>query len=235
MDEMPTFRMEGFNSSPQPMHGEAMSAVVEALFARVGYPQLKSDIVHIVNEPERSFPLYCAGIAEERILIASPGNYPWQFAYQLAHELGHMSARADLRFPRRDGLNWVKRILAEAHSLIALRRMADAPGPLQHNAIIYDGALHRQNREVGIDAEWFTENAERLSAMNSLNELGKALARHLFDRVPHDRILRDNRLLLELGTGEELPAFLENWIKIGGGGASVPATLAEFVRRDHPR
>ena len=53
---MPTFRIEGFY--PQPVHEAAMASVVEALFAKIGYPPLKSERVHIVNSPEREFPLY---------------------------------------------------------------------------------------------------------------------------------------------------------------------------------
>jgi hypothetical protein len=226
---MPTFEMEGFDRHAQPLHEAAMTAVVESLFATIGYPPLKSDVVHIVNKPGRQFPLYCAGTAEETILIVSPDNYPWQFSYQLAHELSHMSARADLRFPRCDGLNWIEETLAETHSLIAMRRMAQTAGPLQENAINYDADLHRQHREVPINGEWYAANADQLRAMESLSDLGKALARHLFDQVPHDRVLTDNRLLLELGTGANLSNFLASWSERGGGGLNVPSTLAALL------
>jgi hypothetical protein len=226
---MPTFEMEGFDRHAQPLHEAAMTAVVESLFATIGYPPLKSDVVHIVNKPGRQFPLYCAGTAEETILIVSPDNYPWQFSYQLAHELSHMSARADLRFPRCDGLNWIEETLAETHSLIAMRRMAQTAGPLQENAINYDADLHRQHREAPINGEWYAANADQLRAMESLSDLGKALARHLFDQVPHDRVLTDNRLLLELGTGANLSNFLASWSERGGGGLNVPSTLAALL------
>jgi hypothetical protein len=76
---MPTFEMEGFDRHAQPLHEAAMTAVVESLFATIRYPPLKSDVVHIVNKPGRQFPLYCAGTAEETILIVSPttirGNF----------------------------------------------------------------------------------------------------------------------------------------------------------------
>lgn len=221
--------MEGFDPHAQPQHEASMTAVVESLFAKLGYPTLKSDIVHIVNTPERPCPLYSANTAEETILIASRDNRPWQFSYQLAHELSHMSARADLRFPRRDGLNWIEETLAEAHSLIAIRRMSQTACPLQKNAIIYDADLQREHREVPINGEWFAANSDQLRAMEGLGDLGMALARHLFDRVPHDRVLADNRLLLELGTGKDLSSFLANWKERGGGGLCVPSTLAALL------
>ncbi len=224
---MPTFKMEGFD--PQPVHEAAMTAVLESLFAKIGYPPLKSEVVHIVNAPERETPLYRADATEETILIVSRGNYPWQFSYQLAHELSHMSARADLRFPRRDGLNWIEETLAEIHSLIAMQRMAETAGPLQENAIKYAADLAGQHPKVPINAGWYAANAEELRTMETLSNPGQALARHLFDQVPYDRVLTDNRLLLDLGTGADLSTFLTSWRERGGGGPSVPSTLAALL------
>jgi hypothetical protein len=224
---MPTFILEGFDPNARLLHEAAKTAVVEALFAKIGYPRLKSEVVHIINKPGAHVPLYRVDTPEETILIASAGNFPWQFSYQLAHELSHMSARADLRFPRCDGLNWIEETLAETHSLIVMRRMAETTGPLQENALKYDTDLHRQYRETRIDRGWYAANANQLSDMKSLSDLGKALARHLFDRVPHDRVLSDNRLLLSLGTGVNLPTFLAKWGELGGGGLNVPSILAE--------
>lgn len=106
--------------------------------------------------------------------------------------------------------------------------MAQTAGPLQKGAIDYDTGLHRQHREVPINGEWYAANANQLRDMESLSDLGKALARHLFDQVPHDRVLTDNRLLLELGTGMDLSTFLANWSERGGGGLSVPSTLQHY-------
>nr|WP_298689542.1 hypothetical protein [uncultured Dongia sp.] len=206
-----------------------MTAVVRSLFGTIGYPPLKSDVVHIVNSPAVQVPMYCTGTPEEIILIASPGNFPWQFSYQLAHELSHMSARADLRFPRRDGLHWIEETLAETHSLIAMRRMAENPGPLQTGAITYDNELHRRHRDLPINKDWYAANADQLRTMESLSDLGQALARFLFDHVPHDRILADNRLLYELDIGTELSGFLASWIESGGDGPSVPSALAALI------
>jgi len=206
-----------------------MNAVLGSLFASIGYPPLKSEVVYIVNAPGMQNPMYCAGTPSETILVVSPGNYPWQFSYQLAHELAHLSARADLRFPRRDGLHWIEETLAETHSLIAMQRMAQTAGPLQDGAIKYGTDIHRQHREVPIEAGWYAANADQLRTTESLDDSGKALARHLFDRVPHDRVLADNRLLLEVGTGVDLSTFLASWGERGGGGVSVPSTLAALL------
>jgi len=229
--------MEGFD----PTHTDfepAKKAVVESIFSNIGYPPLKSDVVHIINVPGRERPLYRSDTPHEEILVTVPsepprqllpGNYPCKFAYQLAHEFGHMSARADLRFPRRDGLNWIEETLAEAHSLIAIRKIAETAGPLQENARKYDVELHQKNREVPINREWYAANGDRLCAMESVDDRGESLARYLFDRVPHDRILADNRLLLELGTGRDLATFLEIWRQRGGDGTSVPSILAALL------
>ena len=140
-----------------------------------------------------------------------------------------MSARADLRFPRRDGLNWIEETLAETHSLIAMQRIAETAGPLQEGAIKYVADMAAQHPKVLINVGWYAANAEELRNTEALNNPSQELARHLFDQVPRDRVLTDNRLLLDLGVGVDLSTFLTSWRERGGGGPSVPSTLAALL------
>ncbi len=226
---MPTLQLDGIDPSQQPLHETVAVEVKEALFGTIGYPQLKSDVVIVRNDPFCKGPMYCFGSPQERIILKSSGNAPWQYAHQLAHEFGHMSARSDLRFPRRDGLFWIEEVLADCHSLIALHRLRQLDGSLKTGADAYLRDLLAEPQGKAIDQAWFNANRGALHGAATLTGPCQAIARHIFTNLGHERILRDNRLLIELETGLELSAFLEQWEKLSRSKRSVPSILRALL------
>lgn len=226
----PILHLGGIDAARQPLHEAAAIAVKDILFEAIGYPKLKSDHVTVRNAPNcKKAPIYLPGSRDEEIILKSPGNRPWQYAYQLAHEFAHMSARSDLRFPRKDGLMWIEEALAECHSLIALHHMGQTEGALQAGALAYLRGRLVAHRDKPLDKNWFAAQREALRGAETLIDPCKVLARHLFGIVDHERILRDNRLLIRLGTGWELRAFLDQWEQLGGADRSVPSALRALM------
>lgn len=226
---MPTLQLHGIDPAQQPLHETVAVAVKDALFGTIGFPNLKSEAIVVHNHPNSTLsPVYCAGTSQETIVLRSPGNHPWQYACQLAHEFGHMSARADLRFPRKDGLMWIEEMLADCHSLIALHHMRQSEGALKAGAGRYLQELLAA-RHQAIDKTWFGAQRDALRRAAILTDPARALARHVYASVAHERILRDNRLLIELETGLQLSTFLEQWAKLSGTETSVPSTLRALL------
>lgn len=226
---MPTLQLHGIDPPQQPLHETIAVAVKDALFGSIGFPRLKSEAIAVHNHPHSNLaPVYCSGTTQETIILRSPGNQPWQYAFQLAHELGHMSARADLRFPRKDGLMWIEEMLADCHCLIAFHYMRQTEGALTTGADRYLQELLAV-RHQAIDKTWFASQRDALRRAAILTDPIKALARHVFANVASERILRDNRLLIELETGLQLTTFLEQWETLSGTEPSVPSTLRALL------
>jgi hypothetical protein len=226
---MPTFDLRDFPAD----FGEAprliVSDVARLLFDRIGYPPLKSEVIAIFWERWREClqPMYRSDLPYEAIRLTTDVFRPEQLAYQIAHELGHLSARADFRFVRTDGLNWIEEMLCEAHSLVALERLAGEgrfDWAASYLRIVLDETLGIQ-----VDHGWYRTNAETLRTARRLTRDCQAISRHVFERVPPQRIISDNRLLLCLPVGPPLHDFLGHWDELSGQGENVPKTLRALV------
>ena len=226
---MVALRLIGIDANEQSAHADAANMVRDVLFGDINYPKLKSAHVVVKNDPAQAQPMYCAGVKEETIILKSPGNAPWQYSYQLAHEFGHMSARADLRFPRADGLMWIEEVLADCHSLIALDRMGKIEGRLKDGAKEYLQILLGQHNGELIDKSWYRTHAKELEDAKGLTDACQALSRHIYAQVDHGVILRDNRLLLDVATGLMLDEFLNQWNGLSGANVNVPSTLMALL------
>jgi hypothetical protein len=217
----------GLDPAQQPLHPLVAETVRDVLLGGIGPPALRSEAVLVVNDPDGP-PRYCNGPVE-LIMLHSPGNYPWQYAYQLAHELGHLSARADLRFPRSDGLMWLEEVLADCHTLIALKRMASGNGLLKSGATSYlRHLLDTQGSQAPLPG-WYRENEDALRSAMSLTAECRDVSRHIFTHVDHERILSDNRQLVGLGAGETVETFLDRWAAMGDDDKGVPTLLKRLL------
>lgn len=221
----PDFVINGLEEYEKSFHQKVLNGVVEALFGDGVYPALKSDIITIDRRQNATTPLYVAGTSQELIIVNSKENYPWQFAYQAAHELGHLAARADLRFPRQDGHMWIEEALCECHSLIGIGHLASSQGSMFEGARRYLGGLMRQWRDEDITAEWYAVNRQLLTEAAYLTPEAKRISRFIYDLVDAERIIRDNRLLQTLPIGTPQQDLIAAWRAASGPGRSVPEVL----------
>lgn len=226
---MPSLRLEGIPTdwiSFFPIADE----LTKALFDATGWPPLKSEVILVFNKPEAECPMYLAGGAIEMIRVKVERNLPWQFGYQLAHELGHLSARSDLRHPRLDGLMWIEEALCECHSMIGMAHLA-RNGPRPEHALSYlnDLLSRHASPEISGGSKWFEDNSAKLAEARTLVDEAKVAARYIYGTVDPTRILSDNRRLIDLPTGLELRPFLDRWRELLGEGRSVPDAICELI------
>ena len=63
----------------------------------------------------------------------------------------------------------------------------------------------------------------------SLTAECKEVSKHIFSNVEHERILSDNRQLVELGAGEPVEMFLDRWAAMGDDDKGVPTLLKRLL------
>jgi hypothetical protein len=86
--------------------------------------------------------------AQVRVLLSARGRSWAQFAYQFAHEFGHVMA--NFRPPLQHSSKWIEESLCEAASLFALRRMAERwqHAPPYPNWMSYSASLAKYVDEL---------------------------------------------------------------------------------------
>lgn len=104
---------------------------------------------------------------------------------------------------------WIEEVLADCHSLIALNRMASRNSFLKRGATSYLRHLLKTQDSREPLPGWYRENEEALRGATPLTAECKDLSKHIFMQLHHERILRDNRQLLRLGTGGTVETFLD--------------------------
>jgi hypothetical protein len=129
-----TFELKGFSAQERDLAALATRFTADLFFPKGDFPPLKSNVITVVRTAEPR-PMYVSG-AQELIHVNCSENRPWQYTFQLAHELGHLASRADLRFPRQDGNLWIEEAICGAYSVYALREMSETDGKMEHNATL---------------------------------------------------------------------------------------------------
>jgi hypothetical protein len=122
-----TFNLTGFSELERPLAYIATSMIANLFFPNGNYPPLRSNVISIVRNPVAPVPRYAADVPFELIMVNCAENRPWQYTYQVAHEFGHLSTRADQRHPRQDGNMWIEEAICGAYSICAIRAMSETP------------------------------------------------------------------------------------------------------------
>ncbi|MBX8812125.1 hypothetical protein HBA91_05785 [Ochrobactrum sp. MR34] len=219
------FVFEGFEEDELDLVKLVTASVTTTIFKNIGLPTLRSQCIHIVRDCSKEAPMYVSNCGYEKIIVNSKHAFYWQYAYQISHELGHLSTSSWKRHPRTDGHMWIEEALCECHSLIALQEMSKITGPLQVGAIDYCSILDEKHNDVEVAPEWFSQNKTALSQATSLTKEAFYMSRYIKKSVPADSILRDNRLINQLPVGLSFNEYLTEWQNLSGDEVSVPKAL----------
>lgn len=169
---------------------------------------------------------------ERHVLLRARGNNWAHYAYEFAHELGHILTNYDrhARHPHAAQHQWFEEAVCEMLSVYALRRLAarspdDQGAPYAGFADRMLGEPHRRAAR-GIDlAAWLQENEDALRAdpyQRSRNELVTMQLLEIFGRESRLRALAYLNLSDAPATAT-FRAYLEEWH------AHTPASLQPAV------
>jgi hypothetical protein len=181
-----------------------------------------------------------AADGEYTIRLAARDRQWAQFAFQFAHELGHVVSNYERRVENKLGAEnqWLDEAVGEAASIFVLERMAEAwkSEPPYANwkgyaASLADYAAQRRRAAESPPREkmpeWFKANRGRLRADPYRRELNRAVAVHLADLLARDPDDWEAVRFLNLGRPDASNGFeahVENWY------FSVPAARKPFVK-----
>lgn len=226
---MVSFRLENFDQREVNLAILASGLCLEMFFPNGDYPTLRSDLVIIRKEPALPAPVYVQNFPGELIIVNSEYDRPWQYVYQLAHELGHLAARGDLRYLRPDGNHWIEETISGAFSVMAMTAIAGTPGPLQGGAQSYlDSLLSGQYRHDDVDGAWFADQLGGFRQAEALTDVVMKLSGYIASRITVPQIVADARTLIGLELNLDLNDFLVSWRERCAGPNSVPSLLLDL-------
>jgi hypothetical protein len=177
---------------------------------------------------------------EFTVRLAVQDQYWAQFAFQFAHELGHIASHYERRSDNKLGAEnqWFEEAVCEAASLFVLTRMAETwkVNPPYRNWKTFASPLadYATKRVKGIEAPnkdrmpaWFSDNRAALRADPYLRDRNRVVAAHLFRMLERDPERWEAFRYLNLGRpdpGNSFESYLENWY------FSVPRAHKPFVK-----
>ena len=182
----------------------------------------------IIVRPGTGAPisLYAKGPkGQYQIELSARDKYWCQYAYQFAHELGHLLSNYDRR---KRGVNlWFEEALCDTASLVALRGMAkswrtappyrnwrDFSGSLESYA---DRLLAQEHRRLPPDLTmpaWLTANLPELRKKRGLSPQSELVAAYLLPLFERDPALWQTLAWLNLGPQDaeaEFAEYLAGW------------------------
>jgi hypothetical protein len=227
-----SFDLQGFTDKELPLSTIAAATTARILFPAGEFPPLKSNVIAVLRTTSKT-PLYAAGTQHELILVNCHEDKPWQFTYQLAHELGHLTARSDLRHPRKDGNLWIEEAICGAYSLYAMRSMSELDGRIGEGAREYlEEETIKAYSSVEVDAEWFAGHYEEFRAAEGLTDNLKKLSGYIAERLPFVEVAMNNRAIRDIPLEQDLTAYLRTWQAACGSRDSLPILLQNLAGPD---
>lgn len=202
------FSYQGFQNDEMELVDSAAASVAKTIFNTIKFPELRSQTITIICNRAISSPMYVANGNNEVIIVNSEHDRPWQYAFQIARELGHLSASQWNSHPREEGHMRIEEALCECHSLKALQEMSKIDGDLQCGTVAYCSILDKKYSNAEVNPEWFSHNGIASSQATSLTSEALYMSRYIVKNVYNENILRDNRLINQLPVGLSLNEHL---------------------------
>jgi hypothetical protein len=220
-----TFNLTGFSELEKPLAYIATSMIANLFFPNGNYPPLRSNVISIVRNPAAPVPRYAVDVPFELIMVNCAENRPWQYTYQVAHEFGHLSTRADKRHPRQDGNMWIEEAICGVYSIYAIRAMSEAEGPLKGGAQDYLHNHLNDHRSDEVDADWFARHLPEFRIATTLTAPLMKLSGYIAARLLVGQVTADNRAIMDTPLNEDHWAYLSDWKKRCNGPHTIPALL----------
>lgn len=223
-----TFQLQGFSDIETPLARLATRFMADLFFPDGDFPPLKSNEITITRAVLPS-PLYAFGTSNELIYLNCSENKPWQFTFQLAHELGHLASRSDLRFPRQDGNMWIEEAICGAYSVYAIRSISEMGGPLQKGAQDYLREELNNYWPGEVDGQWFAQKLPEFRNANTLTQTLEKLSGYIAAKLPVAKVIADNRAILYTPLNTNSSAYLADWKSRCVGTDNLPALLESLA------
>ena len=224
--------IEFLNFNQLEIHGFflAAKAAMDTLFAGVQTMPTKSKVVYILRNPY-DHPRYLTETPFEMITVNAGENKPFQFMYQFAHEIGHLSSQSSSRWNKVGRHQWIEESLCGAFSIYCLRAAATS-GDLvwfRNGAQEYLTTYVEKAYPVGsqLGSDWFTANVSTLKRLNSLDDIIKPISRLIADEFSNGEFVLDNIALGETTLNTNVDEYLDEWSKRCSLQKNVPNLLKE--------
>jgi len=164
--------------------------------------------------------------SETFLISVNAGENDWlQFAYQLAHETGHLMAQSWQRHQKPGHHSWLEEAVCGAYTIYGLRELSKnqaAQGPAHDYLTTVE---QEYSQDTVVDAAWYGTNEKHLAASTTLIDIIKPLSRLIADEFPDGKFILDNMALIGMPPILEVAEYLQQWEKKCAGDSSVPAFL----------
>lgn len=223
------FELRFFNSYENLVFPMAVNFLLSLFFPNGNFPPLKSSTIYIDRVPTAATPRYVKNDQFEHIIVTSAESSPSNFIYQLAHELGHLAARADLRHPRHDGNMWIEEAICGAYSLFAFQHLVTASGPFTLGAIEYNRWLRTEYVAEGVNDDWFEAHLHAIHGARELTDEAKKISAYIFERVPLQHVLWANTMLMGTPINPNRFQFVADWKARCAGFEALPTLIEDLL------
>lgn len=206
----------------------AARVCIASLFGGAPNMKVKSSVVYVLRNPF-DHPRYLTDVPFEMITVNAGENKPFQFLYQLSHEMGHLSSQSSLRWKKVGSHQWIEEALCGAFSIHCLRAAAASQdmiwfrtGAREYLTTYIDKAYSSTQQ---LTPDWFVEHQPTLVKLNSLDDLIKPVSRIIADEFPDGAFVADNIALGDVALNPNLRDYLDDWSSRCALRANVPSFL----------
>jgi hypothetical protein len=200
-----------FSSDQRDTFAHPAREIYRLTAGRFGFPTLRSREIYVFNNLHDDFPRYLSEPAAEFISVHVERDLPSKFAYQLAHETGHLLSQNWRRFQKPGFYSWIEEALCGTHSIYCTRKLLEQPGWFQTNSQPYLDYFDQTYPVTVINADWYKTNKDHLAAASSLTDTIKQLSRLIADRFPDGQFVADNIALIETPPKPTVQEYLHEW------------------------
>jgi hypothetical protein len=208
-----SFNIKGFTGAPLGRAQAVTKCLGRSLIGSRNIRNLRTSEVEIVRIESESAPMYVSNSPNELIVVNCGENYPFQFTFQLAHELGHLSTASYLRYPRSDGNKWIEEAMCGAYSLIGLRSYASLGKKHEIGVSSYLSGDEMKNERAFVDVtqEWFEIQRSELSSTTTLTPNVRKISGLIDANLTSNQIISDNIAIADVPVGTDTQTFLNAW------------------------
>ena len=219
------------NFAPVEQQGfsRAVAAVGAALGGKQSFPQLKSEVIYVVRNPY-DHPRYLTEPPFELITVNAGENFPFQFLYQFAHELGHLMAQAGRRIGQAHRHCWIEEAICGAYSVHCMRTASQNGAdwfPIGAADYLTDYINPTYGRPEIIDAKWYQDNLSHLQSAGQLTDKIKLLSWLIANELNAGEFILDNVAIIDTPLSPSVQTYLDEWERRCSVQKNVPRLLRE--------
>ena len=223
-----------FSAAERGQFAEATQEIFKVTAEKYGFPSLRSSEIYVFRNLDDIAPRYLNEPAAEFISLTVEGNFPLKFAYQLAHETGHLMSQNWKRFGKAGHHPWIEEAICGAYTIYCLRELAKIDGWWKTEGQKYlTDDIEREYPPTTLDRDWYKTNKSHLEAALGLTEIIKPLSRLIADQFLDGEFVVDNKALVDMPPMSDVTDYLAEWKSRCARESALPALLQSRLGLTH--